>query len=239
MGGCFSSIPEPQKTEEEEEAVNGKLSESPKSTSLRKLKTTRTDMARFYLKFPKINDAYMTLFTSWCDAIGIPLKESGSAAQIFNMEGPFEKASDALSRSGILITNEEILKALQKESSSPRANVKTLRFKDLILALCWILKDGEENLKREEDNAKYDEIINGFKIVRDMFTQIDVDGSGEISFQEFTDAFADISFGNDGIQEKRMRELDFNNDKEISYPEFCVGISVWVGFVDELVVYVE
>jgi len=201
--------------------------------SLKTIKTTRSDMAKFYLKFPKINKAYKHLFKGWCLATGQSCKEGASARDIFNLQGPLEKASRALSLAGINMTNEQILKALDSETTSPRTE-PTLRFKDIILAICWTLKEDGMLDPIAETKAKYDEIIFGFNTIKEMFAQIDVDGSGEISLQEFTEAFADLSHGDDNsTTEKRMAELDFNNDKEISYPEFCVGMSVWVGFVDE------
>jgi len=201
--------------------------------SLKTIKTTRSDMAKYYLKFPKIKKAYQHLFKGWCSATGKSCKEGASAADIFNLEGPLQKASEALSSADISMTTDQILKALENEAASPRGNGSTLRFKDIILAICWTLKENG-SLEQAGDSAKYGEIISGFNIVKDMFAQIDVDGSGEISLQEFTETFADLSHGDDNsTTEIRMAELDFNNDREISYPEFCVGMSVWVGFVDE------
>jgi len=199
--------------------------------SLKAIKTTRSDLAKFFLKFTKINKAYHHLFKGWTEAIGKSCKEGASAADIFNLEGPIDKVSDALSLADISMTQAEVLKALEKGSTSPRDG-NTLRFKDLILAICWTLKEGG-SITPAGSGTKCQEILNGFTIVREMFAQIDVDDSGEISLQEFKEAFADLAHGDNGTAEKRMAELDFNNDKEISYPEFCVGMSVWVGFVDE------
>jgi len=203
------------------------------SGSLKAFKTTRNALAKYYLKFPRINKAYKHLFDGWCESIGKSVSEGATASEIFNLEGPRNKASDALAIAGILMTNDEISKALESTNTTT-VSEKTLRFKHLIIAVCETLKASEDGLKPSENNEKYNEIKNGFKIVQEMFAQIDVDGSGEISLNEFTEAFSDLSHGDDiGIQEKRMAELDFNNDKEISYPEFCIGLSVWVGFVHE------
>merc|ERR1719285_220836 len=188
-------------------------------------------MARYYLKFPRIKEAYQHPFKGWCLASGKSCEEGASAAEIFNLQGPLDKASVALRHADISMTTEQIVKALDNESTSPRTNNSTLRFKDIILAVCWTLKE-DILLDKVGDGKKYDAIISGFNHVKDMFAKIDVDGSGEISLQEFKEAFADLSHGGDNsIAEKRMAELDFNNDQEISYPEFCVGMSVWVGFV--------
>lgn len=200
---------------------------------LRNMKTTRNNLAKYYLKFPRINKAYKTLFTGWCEAIEKSVGAKATASDIFNLEGPVDKASNALSRAGILVTNKEILDALNTAATSPRDNKETLRFKDLVIAVGALIKDDGEGLKQFEDKKTYHIVKKGFMIIKEMFGQIDEDGSGEISMEEFTAAFADLSHGDEsGIQEKRMGELDFNHDHEISYPEFCVGLSVWVGFVD-------
>jgi len=198
----------------------------------KKYHTTRNALARYYLKFPRINKAYVHLFEGWSKAIGKSVREGATASEIFNLEGPRDKASEALAMAGILSTNDEISKALSTTKTTT-ASSDTLRFKHLIIAVCTMIKDNDDGLKPSDDEEKFKEIKNGFQTIQEMFAKIDVDGSGEISLKEFTDAFSDLSHGDVGIQEKRMAELDFNNDQEISYPEFCVGLSVWVGFVHE------
>jgi len=234
MGGCLSN---PKVRVQEPEQEEKKAADIRSSTSLKSFKTTRTDLAKFLLKFPKIKQAYKHLFNGWCQAIGKSVNEGATVAQIFNLEGPIEKASAALALAGIVSTNETVLTSLAQEIVSPRPNKESLRFKDLIISVCGMIKRGGDGLKmgkEEGDETKYNEIMNGFNIVKEMFAQIDVDGSGEISLKEFAEAFSDLNHGDDsGIHEKRMRELDFNNDQQISYPEFCVGLSVWVGFAQE------
>merc|ERR1719320_1056124 len=124
------------------------------------MNTTRNDLAKFYLKFPRIKKAYKHLSKGWCEAIGKSVSEGASAAEIFNLEGPSGKASAALSRAGILVSNDEILKALSSEDSSAGGNSKTIRFKDLIIALCRIIEDGGDVLKKSKDQEKYDEIMS-------------------------------------------------------------------------------
>ena len=95
------------------------------------------------------------------------------------------------------------------------------------------MKSDHESIKKSSNKGtgkKYDAIINGFQIVRDMFFEIDEDRSGEITLTEFQAALPGVS--NSKLCEKRMRELDFDQDQQITYKEFCIGIAVWVGFVD-------
>jgi len=231
MGGCLN--PARENPEEVKQHALEKETTTSSQVSFKTYKTTRNDLAKYYLKFPKINQAYKDLFSGWCKAIDKSVKDGASASEIFNLEGPADKASSALSFAGILLTNDEISDALKIDGISPRGDTEILKFKDLVIAVGEVIMSGEDGLKQFKDEEKYHEVKNGFMIIKEMFNQIDVDGSGEISLEEFTTAFADLSHGDDsGIKEKRMGELDFNRDKEISYPEFCVGLSVWVGFVD-------
>jgi len=231
MGGCLAKANQVPVQEPEKEEMKA---EKTSSNILKSYKTTRTDLAKFLLKFPRINKAYTHLFNGWCEAIGKSPEDGATAAQIFNMEGPIDKASEALALAGIQTTNAAVLKSLNQEVVSPRPNKENLRFKDLIISICGMIKRGGDGLDKSKDEEKYDEIMNGFNIVKEMFAMIDVDGSGEISLKEFTEAFADLCHGDDSsIHVKRMKELDFNNDQEISFPEFCVGLSVWVGFAHE------
>jgi len=226
MGACINSAPQ-----EAEQKVLVKHEES--DVKLKSYQTTRNALAKYYLQFPKINKAYRHLFNGWCEAIGKSVSSGVSESEIFNWEGPRDKGSDALSRAGILMTNDEIAKALSSDMTIQKGG-KTLRFKHLIIAVGEILKADVNGLKPSNDGEKYNEVKHGFKIIQEMFDAIDEDGSGEISLEEFTESFADLSHGDDKrIQEKRMAELDFNKDQEISYPEFCVGLSVWAGFVHE------
>jgi len=226
MGACLNSA-----TEEPEHKVLVKHGEN--AVKLKSYQTTRNALAKYYLQFPRINKAYRHLFNGWCEAIGKSVSSGVTESEIFNLEGPRDKGSDALSRAGILMTNDEISKALSSDMTIQKGG-DTLRFKHLIIAVGEILKVDVNGLKPSNDGEKYNEVKHGFKIIQEMFAAIDEDGSGEISLEEFTEGFADLSHGDDkGIQEKRMAELDFNKDHEISYPEFCVGLSVWAGFVHE------
>jgi len=198
-----------------------------------RLKTTRTNLAKYILKFPRIKKAYRHLLMGWCEAIEKKISEDSGS--VFSLCGPRDQASKALALSGILTTNAYIEKALDSGVTSPRPNKDIITFKEFVIAVCWLKKFGDEDaLKKSSDdekNFKYGLIMNGLKIVLDMFEQIDIDGSGEITYDEFREAFAGL--GDDEIHEQRIKELDFDNDKEITYPEFCLGIAVWVGFVDE------
>ena len=68
-----------------------------------------------------------------------------------------------------------------------------------------------------------------------MFDTVDEDKSGEISLQEFEESFNAICRDPE-IVKQRMKELDYNNDQQISFREFIFGISSWCGFNDEMII---
>jgi len=234
--GCFRSVPDAPKEESKKPEKQVRITanvEDDSKESKERLKTTRTNLAKYILKFPRIKKAYRHLLTGWCEAIQKKTPENSGA--VFSLSGPKDQVTKALALSGILTTNAHIEKALDSGVTSPRASENIITFKEFVIAVCWLKKFGDgDALKKsseEEINFKYDEIMNGLKIVLDMFEQIDIDGSGEITYDEFRKSFAGL--GDDEIHERRIKELDFDNDQEITYPEFCLGIAVWVGFVDE------
>jgi len=73
--------------------------------------------------------------------------------------------------------------------------------------------------------------MKGFEIVRKMFCELDLDNSDDITYDELKNAFTNL--GDSKLCDQRMAELDFNQDMRIDYMEFCVGISIWVGFIDD------
>jgi len=75
-------------------------------------------------------------------------------------------------------------------------------------------------------------IRKGFEAAKEAFGKIDKDGSGEIEFQELKEAF--LAMKEDDLIMERLRELDFNGDKSIEFPEFVWGLSAWVGMDEDL-----
>eukprot|EP01083_Nonionella_stella_P265892 900114_1 len=89
-----------------------------------------------------------------------------------------------------------------------------------------------DNKEENEEEIRFDTLSSGFEVVKSMFDIIDEDGSGEISLKEFKQSFNDICRDPE-IVKQRMKELDYNNDENISFREFIFGISSWCGFNDE------
>merc|ERR1711971_320812 len=72
----------------------------------------------------------------------------------------------------------------------------------------------------------------GFEVAKEAFGKIDKDGSGQIDFVELKEAF--VSMKEDDLIMERLKELDFNGDKEIEFPEFVWGLCAWVGMDEDL-----
>ena len=69
-------------------------------------------------------------------------------------------------------------------------------------------------------------------MAKEAFAKIDKDGSGQIDFVELKEAF--VSMKEDDLIIERLKELDFNGDKEIEFPEFVWGLCAWVGMDEDL-----
>merc|ERR1712129_610019 len=84
----------------------------------------------------------------------------------------------------------------------------------------------------EQENAHFLRIRKGFEVAKEAFGKIDKDGSGQIDFVELKEAF--VSMKEDDLIMERLKELDFNGDKEIEFPEFVWGLCAWVGMDEDL-----
>lgn len=101
-------------------------------------------------------------------------------------------------------------------------------FKEFLIAAAigCFLKDVDNENKNMDDN--FLKIRKGFLVAKEAFSYIDEDGSGEIDFDELKQAFSSMKY-NDDLIEERFKELDFDGDKNIEFPEFVWGITAWVG----------
>jgi len=215
--------------------------------------TSHNNLTKFILKFPLINKAYTELYGAFCNQAGVTIGSDETAKELFGKRCPNSKLQPALADCGCVISAADLAKALKIEESDLSSESTTTTFKNFLLAVGTVYnptpaetiseeKETDSSPKtsvitRSENETlgkKHDKIHKGFKVVADMFGAIDTDGSGEITLDEMQQNFAGLGLGDQGIYETRMKEMDFNNDKEIEYAEFCVGISVWVGFVDEI-----
>ncbi|ETO11379.1 hypothetical protein RFI_25996 [Reticulomyxa filosa] len=99
-----------------------------------------------------------------------------------------------------------------------------IEFKEFLIACAvgLFLKNSGEN-----QSPQFQEIREGFLVVRQAFDKIDEDKSEEIDFEELRGAF--LSMKQDDLINERLKELDFNGDKTIEFPEFVYGMCAWVG----------
>merc|ERR1712154_375546 len=103
-------------------------------------------------------------------------------------------------------------------------------FKEFLIAAaigCFLKEDEPSNA-----DAHFLKIRKGFLVAKEAFSYIDEDGSGEIDFDELKQAFSSMKY-NDDLIEERFKELDFDGDKNIEFPEFVWGITAWVGMGDK------
>ncbi|ETO30623.1 hypothetical protein RFI_06494, partial [Reticulomyxa filosa] len=103
-----------------------------------------------------------------------------------------------------------------------------IEFKEFLIACAvgLFLKTSGEN-----QSPQFQEIQDGFLVVRQAFDKIDEDKSEEIDFEELRGAF--LSMRQDDLINERLKELDFNGDKTIEFPEFVYGLCAWVGMSGE------
>eukprot|EP01084_Bolivina_argentea_P238995 401589_1 len=97
-----------------------------------------------------------------------------------------------------------------------------------------LVPQDNDDKKQSERELRFGILGEGFEVVKAMFDVIDEDGSGEISLEEFESCFNNIC-RDPAIVKQRMKELDYNNDQNISFREFIFGISSWCGFNDEMI----
>merc|ERR1712228_220866 len=130
------------------------------------------------------------------------------------------------------LEKEQNAKKSEKENSGTEIeydNDGTVQQQNVILP-----DDMNESDEKEQsaENERFEVMASGFIVVKTMFDTIDEDGSGEISLQEFEHSFNEICRDPE-IVKKRMNELDYNHDQNVSFREFLFGISSWCGDNDD------
>ena len=83
----------------------------------------------------------------------------------------------------------------------------------------------------DQRGPDFEETQKGFKVVEHFFKKIDRDNGGSVDPQELKAALFEASA--DGgtsqeILEARFKELDFNGDGNIEFPEFLYCMTKWV-----------
>lgn len=102
-----------------------------------------------------------------------------------------------------------------------------INFKEFLIAAAVGLFLNEHNVDHDAQSEAFKKMRKGFLVAKEAFDFIDDDGSGEIDYDELKKAFSAMK--HDDLINERLKELDFNGDKTIEFPEFVWGITAWVG----------
>lgn len=122
-------------------------------------------------------------------------------------------------------TDEEVSKLFDE---SDLDHSKTIAFREFLIAVSI-----GYFINVESEDAQVLNIQKGILATKDAFDMIDTDGGGAIDHKELKEALFD-SIGSDAeILEQRFKELDFNHDSSIEFPEFVYTLISWVGCMDD------
>jgi len=104
-----------------------------------------------------------------------------------------------------------------------------INFKEFLIAAAvgCFLNEAITDENVNEQSAEFKKLRKGFVVAEQAFHHIDEDKSGVIDFEELKHAFSTMK--SDNLINERLKELDFNGDKSIEFPEFVWGITAWVG----------
>ena len=119
------------------------------------------------------------------------------------------------------LTNENINDIIKTANLNGDDNID---FKEFLIAAavgCFL------KANPEQESQYFLQIRKGFEAAQLAFGKIDKDNSGQIDFEELKSAF--LAMKEDDLIMERLKELDFNGDKTIEFPEFVWGLSAWVG----------
>lgn len=89
-----------------------------------------------------------------------------------------------------------------------------------------------DKIDHTAQSEEFQKVRRGFMVAKEAFDFIDTDKSGEIDFDELKKAFSAMKSDDETVK-ARFEELDFNKDKNIEFPEFVYGITVWVGMDED------
>eukprot|EP01084_Bolivina_argentea_P291517 501022_1 len=229
MGNCCTqenatASPTTDIEDEEEDILSKSLAApgngitSPKARFARKTSAHKGVMSSIAMQFPHIRRSYQTV------------------KQVFEKYATDENKS--------YVTKDKVAEILvelgARKESLTEANVKQIiktanlngdehiDFKEFLIAAavgCFLKADPTA------ENTYFLRIRKGFEAAQLAFGKIDKDGSGQIDFDELKSAF--LAMKEDDLIMERLKELDFNGDKSIEFPEFVWGLSAWVGMDED------
>mmetsp|Transcript_29824 Transcript_29824/g.26372 ORF Transcript_29824/g.26372 Transcript_29824/m.26372 type:complete len:287 (+) Transcript_29824:76-936(+) len=183
--------------------------------------TSTKGMTRLTMKFPHIRYSFKEckkVFNSHC--INQNNNNDGSG---YITKAQVRPLLVELGATSSQLTDEEIDRIV---TTSNLDGDDKIDFKEFLIAAaigCFL----NDSINQEIQSNEFKKIRKGFLVAREAFDYIDDDKSGEIDFEELKKAFSAMK--HDDLIMERLKELDFNGDKSIEFPEFVWGITAWVG----------
>lgn len=194
-----------------------------------KRQTSQTSLiSSLAIKFPVIRKSCKELydaFSQCCDE----QKIVGAGIHLEQMESVL-KALCPLRE----FSKEEIEDIFKRGHIESAPSYITFREFVVSVAVGYFLDEATEASIPEGDALdEFVKIQKGFKIVKKIFTAMDLDDNGSIDVEELKKSLFATSSSetNDEVLEERFKELDLNHDNEIEFKEFLWGITHWIGIV--------
>eukprot|EP01084_Bolivina_argentea_P259328 437541_1 len=224
MGCCGSSDEQKAElsiansTKENETKTVGLAPDSTKSETTKEKHSRRQSstkgMTRLAMKFPHIRRAFKA-----CKKVF----NSCSGDKNYITKSEVRPLLIQLGAESALLTNSEIDRIVNIANLDGDDKID---FKEFLIAAavgCFL----NDNIDQNKCSEEFKKNRKGFMVAREAFDTIDADKSGEIDFEELKGAF--LAMQHDEFIMERLKELDFNGDKSIEFPEFVWGITAWVG----------
>jgi Ca2+-binding EF-hand superfamily protein len=212
-------------------AEKGILGDSPGSPNKRKPKLVRKASHRgminqLALQFPTVRRSFMAVKDAFEQFMGSKFGKDKSKHKIH------------LTKLGAILTHIADGKQFSDDEVRRLFNLadldgsKTIEFREFLIcvAMGYFLKGQDDSTATQnfKDKAK------GFKVVEKAFKDMDDDGSNTVDAEELKKALFATAFKSESeVLEARFKELDFNGDGDVSFPEFLYGFAQWVGFGDD------
>jgi len=232
MGNSSCCMNGSQQVDDEESQTKAvKFAETPGGTTEKKLdsepdskkskeqhkrrRTATKGMTRLTMKFPKIRHSFRECKKVFDAKVGD--KDGLSKSEMKSLLIELGADSEHL-------TDSELTRIFKTANLDGDDDID---FKEFLIAAavgCFL----NEDIDHEEQSEDFKKIRNGFLVAKEAFDFIDKDGGGSIDFEELRMAFSSMK-QDDATVRARLKELDFNEDDDISFPEFVYGITAWVG----------
>merc|ERR1719499_589285 len=172
-------------------------------------------MTRLTMKFPHIRHAFRE-----CKKVFDAQVKGGDGLQKSEMK----KLLIELGADSEHLTDTEVARIFKTANLDGDDDID---FKEFLIAAavgCFL----NDSIDHEKQSENFKQIRKGFLVAKEAFDFIDEDNGGSIDFEELKAAFSSTKQDEATVRE-RLKELDFNEDQEIEFPEFVYGITAWVG----------